>query len=146
MKRRVQPMTRSLNSLRSQEGLAMIIVTDSARSLKTFLSHTALGELARSMVLRMVLTFIVHRGRMSCSQAAGAVASEAIHRGQLTRFLARPRWQKADFNSPLRAALLEWESRRGTFLFIIDATLVGQAGQKTQNTYSTGFRPRNPRK
>jgi hypothetical protein len=123
----------------------MIIVTDSARSLKTFLSHASLNELARSMVLRMVLTFIVHRGRMSCSQAAGAVASEAIHRGQLTRFLARPRWQKADFNRPLRDALLRWESQRGTFLFIIDATLVGQAGKKTQNTYSTGFRPRKPK-
>lgn len=124
----------------------MIIVTDSARSLKAFLSHTSLSELARSMVLRMVLTFIMHRGRMSCSQAAGAVASESIHRGQLTRFLARPRWQRADFNAPLRAALLEWESREGTFLFIIDATLVGQAGKKTQNTYSTGFRPRKPKK
>lgn len=124
----------------------MIIVTDSARSLKTFLSHASLGELARSMVLRMVLAFIVHRGRMSCSQAAGAVASEAIHRGQLTRFLARSRWQKADFNRPLRDALLQWESYRGTFLFIIDATLVGQAGKKTQNTYSTGVRPRNPKK
>lgn len=124
----------------------MIIVTDSARSLKTFLSRTSLNELARSMVLRMVLTFIVHRGRMSCSQAAGAVASEAIHRGQLTRFLARPRWQKGDFNRPLRDALLQWESHRGTFIFIIDATLVGQAGKKTQNTYSTGVRPRKPKK
>jgi len=124
----------------------MIIVMESAHSLKAFLSRTSLNELARSMVLRMVLTFIMHRGRMSCSQAAGAVASEAIHRGQLTRFLARPRWQKTDFNAPLRAALLEWESGQGTFLFIIDATLVGQAGKKTQNTYSTGSRPRNPKK
>jgi hypothetical protein len=124
----------------------MIIVMESARSLKSFLSHTTLSDLARSMVLRMVLTFIEHRGRMSCSQAAGAVASESIHRGQLTRFLARPRWQKTDFNAPLRAALLEWESGRGTFLFIIDASLVGQAGKKTQNTYSTGWRRRNPKK
>ena len=124
----------------------MIIVMESARSLKAFVSRTSLSEVARWMVLRMVLTFIMHRGRMSCSQAAGAVASESIHRGQLTRFLARPRWQKADFNAPLRAALLEWESAQGTFVFIIDATLVGQAGRKTQNTYSTGSRPRNPKK
>jgi hypothetical protein len=85
----------------------MIIVMESAHSLKSFVSRTSLSELARSMVLRMVLTFIMHRGRMSCSQAAGAIASQAIHRGQLTRFLARPRWQKTDFNAPLRAALLE---------------------------------------
>jgi hypothetical protein len=30
------------------------------------------------------------------------------------------------------------EARRGRFLFLIDATLVSQAGKKTQNTYSTG--------
>jgi len=83
---------------------------------------------------------------MSCSQAAGSVASDVIHRGELTRFLARPRWQKHDFNGPLRAALLACESRRGKFLFLIDASLVSQAGKKTENTYSTGNRRRRPAK
>jgi hypothetical protein len=92
------------------------------------------------------LAFMQHRGRMTCSQAAGSVASEAIHRGQLTRFLARPRWQKQDFNGPLRKRLLMLESRQGEFVFLIDATLVSQTGQKTQNTYSTGNRKRRPRK
>jgi hypothetical protein len=124
----------------------MIIVQESAASLKGFLAKTSLGELARVMVLRMVLAFIQHRGRMSCSQAAGIVASESIHRGELTRFLARPRWQKHDFNQALRTALLKLESRRGKFLFLIDATLVSQAGKKTKNTYSTGNRGRNPAK
>jgi hypothetical protein len=98
------------------------------------------------MVLRMSLTFIARHGRMSCSQAAGSVASEAIHRGELTRFLARPRWQREDFNSPLRDLLLRKESRRGKFIFLLDATLVSQAGKKTQNTYSTGNRGRRPAK
>jgi hypothetical protein len=49
---------------------------------------------------------------MSCSQAAGSIASESIHRGQLTRFLARPRWQQIDFNAPLREALLQTEAAR----------------------------------
>ena len=124
----------------------MIIVQDSAASLKGFLGKTFLGELATTMVLRMVLAFILHRGRMSCSQAAGSVASDSIHRGELTRFLARPRWQKEDFNEPLRAALLKLESRRGRFLFLIDATLVSQSGKKTRNTYSTGNRGRNSAK
>ena len=124
----------------------MIIVTDSAAALKGFIAKTALGDLARAMVLRMVLAFVMRRGRMSCSQAAGSVASDAIHRGELTRFLARPRWQKQDFNEPLRKALLQLESRRGKFLFLIDATLVSQSGKKTQNTYSTGNRGRNPQK
>ena len=122
----------------------MIIVMDSARGLKRFLEKTGLHELARQMLFRMVVAFLMRRGRMSCSQAAGSVASDPIHRGELTRFLARPRWQKHDFNGPLRAALLARESRRGKFLFLIDATLVSQAGKKTENTYSTGNRSRRP--
>lgn len=124
----------------------MIIVSDSARVFKRFLRNTPLGETALAMVLRMSLAFMQHQGRMTCSQAAGSIASEPIHRGQLTRFLARPRWQREDFNAPLRDALLLLEREKGMFLFIIDATLVSQAGAKTQNTYSTGNRGRNPRK
>ena len=124
----------------------MIIIRDSARSLKRFLSHTDLSEFAEVMVMRMALAFVLHSGRMTCSQAAGSVASETIHRGQLTRFLARARWQKSNFNDPLRKRLLMLESRRGEFVFVVDATLVSQAGQKTENTYSTGNRMRRPRK
>lgn len=124
----------------------MIIVSESANALKGFIAISGLGDLARTMLLRMALAFIMHRGRMSCSQAAGSVASNTVHRGELTRFMARPRWQKHDFNSPLRAALLKRESKRGKFLFLIDATLVSQAGKKTKNTYSTGNRGRNSAK
>lgn len=120
----------------------MIIVSHSAAALKGFLAQTGLNELARTMLLRVVLAFIMHRGRMSCSAAAGSVASEPIHRGELTRFMARPRWQRHDFNNPLMKLLLAKETRRGKFLLLIDATLVSQAGQKTQNTYSTGNRQR----
>jgi hypothetical protein len=120
----------------------MVIVMEVAAKLKRYLAKTQLNDAARSMVFKMVLAFIAHRGRMTCSQAAGSVASEAIHRGQLTRFLARPRWQRHDFNGPLRGALLALESRRGKFLFLVDATMVSQAGKKTQNTYSTGNRGR----
>jgi len=124
----------------------MVIVEDSAPILKRFLSRTPLKGVALSMVMRLVLAFTMHRGRMSCSAAAGAIASQAIHRGQLTRFLSRPRWQRQDFNDPLRAALLSREAGRGRFVFIVDATMVSQAGKKTQNTYSTGNRKRHPRK
>ena len=124
----------------------MIMVSESAVALKGFVTKSFLGELAAAMVLRMVLAFILHRGRMSCSQAAGSVASDSIHRGELTRFLARPRWQKRDFNAPLRLTLLKQESRRGRFVFLTDATLVSQSGQKTKNTFSTGNRGRQPAK
>ncbi len=124
----------------------MVIVTESAAALKGFVAQTGLPELARGMMLRMVLAFIGHRGRMSCSQAAVSVASENVHRGELTRFLARPRWQKHDFNGPLRNLLLAKEAKRGKFLFLLDATLVSQAGKKTQNTFSTNNRQRIGRK
>jgi hypothetical protein len=98
------------------------------------------------MMMLMILGFILRRGRMSCLHAAGVIASEAVHRGELTRFLARPRWQKNDFNDPLRKQLLVLETRRGKFLLVVDGTLVSQSGKKAQNTYSTGNRTRRPRK
>jgi hypothetical protein len=124
----------------------MIIVAESAAAFKAFVAKSGLNDLARLMVLRMGMAFMMRHGRMSCSQAAVSVAAETIHRGELTRFLARPRWQQRDFNEPLRKALLAKEAKRGRFLFLIDATLVSQAGKKTQNTYSTGNRGRRPAK
>lgn len=120
----------------------MIIVPESAADLKCFLSNTGLKAPARLMLLRMVLAFIMHRGRMSCSAAACCVASEPIHRGEVTRSLARPRWHKNDFNDPLVKLLLAKEAKRGRFLFVTDATLASKAGKLTQNTYSTGNRQR----
>jgi hypothetical protein len=120
----------------------MVIVPESAAALKGFLGQTKLPRVAREMVFRVVLAFIGHRGRMSCAQAAVSVASDNVHRGQLTRCLARPRLQKHDFNGPLRALLLAKEAQRGKFLFLLDATLVSQAGKKTQNTFSTNNRQR----
>ena len=102
----------------------MIIVRESAAAFQGWLAKTSLSALGRTMVLG----FILHRGRMSCSQAAGSIASESVHRGELTRFVARPRWQQVDFNEPLRAALLAKETRQGTFLYLLDATLeIGRA-------------------
>jgi hypothetical protein len=123
----------------------MVMVSESASSLKGFLAQSGLKRVAQTMVLRMVLAFILHRGRMSCSQAAGSIASDAVHRGEVTRFLARPRWKKHNFNGPLRNALLKLESKRGKFLFLLDATLASQAGKLTQNTFSTNNHNRGRR-
>jgi hypothetical protein len=122
-----------------------MIVMDSAAPLKRFLALTGLKDTALAMVQRMVLAFLLHSGRMTCSAAAGSVASAPVHRAQITRFLARGRWQRDDFHEPLRTALLQGESRSGKFLFLIDATLVSQSGKKTQNTFSTGNRRRRPK-
>lgn len=125
----------------------MLIVDQSAQSLKTFIGKTGLHEFAQAMVMRMVLAFLMHRGRMSCSSAAGMIASEPMHRSQVTRFLARPRWQSTDCNDVLRDALLRMEAGTGgRFLFIVDGSLFSKSGVKTQNTYSTGNRKRRPKK
>ncbi len=53
----------------------MIIVEQTAGSLKRYLENSLVSEYARLMVMRMVLAFLLHRGRMSCSSAAGMIAS-----------------------------------------------------------------------
>lgn len=124
----------------------MIMVMDSAKRLKGFVEAMSLSPFATQMVVRMVLAFLSHRVRMSCSQAAVAVQAAPLDRSQVTRFLARTRWKQRDINAPVRRRLLMLEKRRGSFLFVIDATLVGQAGKKTENTYSTGDKSRGKRR
>jgi hypothetical protein len=123
----------------------MIMVADSAQRLKGFVAELPLSVFAQQMAVRLVLAFIMRRGRMSCSQAAVAVQTQPIDRSQVTRFLARTRWKNTDFNAPARKRLLLLEQRRGPFVLVLDATLVGQAGQKTENTYSTGNKSRGQR-
>lgn len=124
----------------------MIMIAESVQDLKSYLSKTRLEKVAMQMVMRLVLAFIFHRGRMSCSRAAGAIRVQPVHRSQVTRFLLRPRWQKNDFNEPLRNILLKMEAATGKFIFILDATLSSQSGKRTQNTYSTGNRKRRSKK
>ena len=124
----------------------MVMVADSVPGLKRWIAPLGLKDSAKLLVIRVVVAFLLHAGRMSCLRAAGAVRCETRHRAQISRFLSRPRWRKLDINATLRSQLLELEVREGVFVFIIDATLVTQAGKKTQNTYSTGNRQRRPRK
>jgi Transposase DDE domain len=122
----------------------VIMVADSVPGLKKCLAQTGLHHTAKLLVIRVVVAFLLHSGRMSCLRAAGAVRCEARHRAQISRFLARPRWRNLDLNSILRQALLDREPGDGLFIFIIDATLVSRAGATTENTYSTGNRRRRP--
>ena len=122
----------------------MVMVADSVPGLKRWIGTLGLKDSAKLLVIRVVVAFLLHAGRMSCLRAAGAVRCEARHRAQISRFLARPRWRKLDINSILRRNLLEREAADGLFVFMIDATLVSQAGKKTENTFSTGNRKRRP--
>ena len=124
----------------------MTMVADSLPKFNHFLRPLGLKDAAREMVMRVMIAFMMHYGRMSCLQAAGMLQSETRHRAQVSRFLARPRWRALDINGQLRESLLQMETASGPFLFIVDATLCSQQGKKTQNTHSTGNRKRRPKK
>jgi hypothetical protein len=124
----------------------MVMVADFIPGLKRFLRDVGLREAALRTVTQMVIAFILHRGRMSTLQAAGSIRSQVRHRAQIGRMLRRPSFHRLDVNSALRQALLAKEAGKGLFIYIIDATLCGQAGEKTENTYSTGNRKRRPQK
>jgi len=124
----------------------MVMIAESVPGLKRWVGKLGLSISSQLLVMRMVIAFLLHSGRMSCLRAAGSVRCEARHRAQLSRFLARPRWRKLGINTILQRLLLAGEDPKGLFVFIVDATMVSQAGKKTQNTYSSGNRQRRPRK
>ena len=108
----------------------MVMVADFVPGLKRYVRSAGLKPAAQSMVLRVVIAFLLHSGKMSCLQAAGSVRSEARHRAQVGRCLRRPSFRRRDINRVLRQQLLERESGRGRFIFLIDATLCSQSGKK----------------
>ena len=123
-----------------------MILHESLDSFKTFCR----GMTATSMVLlgRWVAGFIEHVGRMSATEAAGAIRTSACHRANVIRYLARlgvhRDWHLLE---QLAAQLLAMESRTsGTWVFIVDQTYNGQSGAKTENTFSrANYRPRQKR-
>jgi hypothetical protein len=119
------------------EGPATMIFADSARLLKGYLEQCGVSLQAKLMFMRVIVSFIFHRGRMSCAAAGGSIASAPVHRGSIARFLSQVRWRKFNFNDPLRKALIAKESKRGTFVLAIDGTQKTQAGYRAQNTYTT---------
>ena len=98
----------------------MVMVADSVPGLKRWIGTLGLKDSAKLLVIRVIVAFLLHAGRMSCLRAAGAIRCEARHRAQISRFLARPRWRKLDINSILRQDLLEREAAGGRFVFMID--------------------------
>jgi hypothetical protein len=125
----------------------MAMVADSIPKLKGFLRGFQLSDGCRNLVLRMMMTFILHSGRMSCSQAAGALPLEARNKAQLSRFLRRPRWRQIKMSRLAANRLLSKVSGlKGRYFLIFDATTCTQQGTRTENTYSTANRKRRPKK
>lgn len=125
----------------------MVIMQDALPGLKRFLKRVGLNAAMHALVVRCVVAFIMHFGRMAAARAAGAIRSEPRHRAQLCRVLSRAWLRRLAPAAVLRAQLVLLESGlTGTFFFLLDQTLTSQQGTKTENTYSTGNRQRRPRR
>ena len=123
----------------------MLIMQDALPLFKSFLKPVSLKQQARQLVLRCVIAFLMHLGKMSASRVAGAVRTDARHRAQVSRFLGRRYWRRCDLLGQLRAQLLEMEARQGTFVFDIDQTYCSQQGKLTENTIIRGEKTKRPR-
>jgi hypothetical protein len=58
----------------------MIMVADTVPSLKRWVGALGLKDSTKLLVIRMIVAFLMHAGRMSCLRAGGAVRCEARHR------------------------------------------------------------------
>jgi Transposase DDE domain len=116
----------------------MLIMQDALPLFKSFLKPVSLKRGARQLVLRCVIAFLMHLGKMSASRVAGAVRTDARHRAQISRFMGRRYWRRSDLLNQLRAQLLEMEARQGTFVLDIDQTYCSQQGKLTENTIIRG--------
>jgi hypothetical protein len=124
-----------------------MIFQEALPHIKTFLKPVALGHRAQALVIRCLIAFLMHLGKMSASQAAGAVRTDARHRAQISRFLGRAYWKRTDLLGPLRAALLEFEAQKdGVFLFDVDQTFCGSQSPSRENTFRCGNYRKRSRK
>ena len=125
----------------------VLIMQDALPLFKSFLKPVSLNQRAQQLVLRCVIAFLMHLGKMSASRVAGGVRTDARHRAQVSRFMGRRYWRRCDLLGQLRAQLLEMEARQGTFVFDIDQTYCSQQGKLTENTIIRGekTKPREAR-
>ena len=130
----------------------MLLLQDAPCGIKTFLKplekSTGFSQTTRSYIVRLMVGFLFHFGRMSASRAAEAMPAQGRHRGRVAHFLATCRWSR-DWSECLWMAtlLLEQERKRaGRWVLILDQTYCSQQGDKTENTYSCGNRQRRPAK
>jgi hypothetical protein len=122
----------------------MMILSNSLPSVKSFLRKAKVGPRCLSFLIRMMIAFMTHIGRMSASQAAYAVRSDVRHRAQVTRFLGEG--GGIDLSLLQKALIRQERHPRGRWLFLVDKTCSSRQGEKTENTFSTGNRKRRPAK
>jgi hypothetical protein len=122
-----------------------MIVADTRPQIKAFLRPAGLAATTQALPVRLIAALRRHPGRPSAAGAAGAIRSQARHRAQLVRFLARRHWSRdwATLTAVAELLLRAERPRAGTWAFVVDQTYVGQQGQQTENTFSrANDRPR----
>jgi hypothetical protein len=101
-----------------------MIISNALPGFKRFLCRAALSPIALNMLIRIAAALIHHDGRMSASQAAGAIRSDARHRAAIDRFLPDPHWSE-NWTVLIAVAdlILRLETcHGGTWVFILDQT------------------------
>jgi hypothetical protein len=122
----------------------MLMMQNALPGSKALARFLPLPKRAKELVLGCLTAFLMHLGKMSASQAAGAIRTQPRHRAQITRLLLRRYWTRNVLEAIQAAVLLlDAEAQRGAFFFLLDQTYNGQQGQKTENTFSrANYRPR----
>ena len=125
-----------------------MMMHDTLPLVKTFFRNISFDKHTKHYIVRMMIAFMFHTGRMSASQVALAVRTDIRHRAQVSRFLAGSSMGNGSVEyNDLAATLIGMESQhQGDWLFAIDKTCTSRQGKKTKNTFSTGNRKRRPRK
>jgi hypothetical protein len=109
----------------------MVIMPHALPGLKRFLQPAALNERMLALVVRWIVTFVMHLGRMAAARAATAVRSEPRHRAQLGRFLGRKLLRRLGLAGRHRDSVLALEKDwAGRFFFLVDQTLTSQSGRR----------------
>lgn len=124
----------------------MAIMEDSLPAIKSFLPTTQVSGHFRVMLLRFLIAILTRHGRNSCMHTASVIEGKPRHRAQPGRFLKRYRQAIADLLSAITLKMLSDQDCNGRYLLLLDSTLVATAGQRIENTFSTGNSERRPAK
>lgn len=114
-----------------------MIFADSLPRAKRFLACLTLSDSTLALLTRLLLVCLCHTGRASASQAASAIRTDARHRANLTRFLARTGWAKdwSVLDQVARLLLKQAAHSEGTWLFVLDQTYVSTTSAQAENTF-----------
>lgn len=69
-----------------------MMMQDALPWIKSFCRTARFTQHTQDYVIRMMITFMFHMGRMSALQAATAVRTDPRHRAQVSRFLTGSVW------------------------------------------------------